>query len=91
MEEDLPENKEERDQILLKIVHPDQRQIDGLGGAVSTTSKVAIISKETTENWDINYLFRKSRSTSLLFLMQGTAGTSHLPLGFSHLKIIWWI
>ena len=49
MEEDLPENKEERNQILLKIMgSPDQRQIDGLGGAVFTTSKVAIISKETT-------------------------------------------
>ncbi|MFZ2483324.1 MAG: PrpF domain-containing protein, partial [Streptococcus parauberis] len=54
----LPENLEERNLILLKLMgSPDTRQINGLGGAVSTTSKVAIISKEEKEDWDVNYTF----------------------------------
>lgn len=47
--EDLPSNIEERNKILLLAMEGttegDPRQIDGLGGATSLTSKVAIISK----------------------------------------------
>lgn len=35
----------------------DPRQIDGLGGAASLTSKVAIISKSLTSDADLDYLF----------------------------------
>ena len=36
---------------------PDLRQINGMGGATSVTSKVCIISKSTQKNVDIDYLF----------------------------------
>ena len=36
---------------------PDVRQIDGLGGADTLTSKVAIVSKSTRPGIDIDYLF----------------------------------
>ena len=36
---------------------PDNRQIDGLGGAEPVTSKVAIISKSDEEGIDVNYHF----------------------------------
>jgi 2-methylaconitate cis-trans-isomerase PrpF len=36
---------------------PDVRQIDGLGGADTLTSKVAIVSKSTRHGVDVDYLF----------------------------------
>ena len=82
MEEDLPENKEERDQILLKIMgSPDQRQINGLGGAVSTTSKVAIISKETTEDWDVNYTFAQVQIDKPFVSYAGNCGNISSAIG----------
>ncbi len=36
---------------------PDARQIDGLGGATTLTSKVAIISKSAQPGCDVDYLF----------------------------------
>jgi 2-methylaconitate cis-trans-isomerase PrpF len=57
-EEDLPPPGTERDRLLLRLMgSPDLRQIDGLGGAVSTTSKVAIISKADGIEADVNYTF----------------------------------
>lgn len=82
MEEDLPENKEECDQILLKIMgSPDQRQINGLGGAVSTTSKVAIISKETTEDWDVNYTFAQVQIDKPFVSYAGNCGNISSAVG----------
>ena len=55
---DLPENESDRDQLLLQIMgSPDERQINGLGGANPLTSKVAIVSKSILPNVDIDYLF----------------------------------
>ena len=43
---DIPQNSKERDAFLVKIMgSPDERQIDGMGGADPLTSKVAIVSK----------------------------------------------
>ncbi|MCJ7637993.1 MAG: 2-methylaconitate cis-trans isomerase PrpF family protein, partial [Nitrososphaeraceae archaeon] len=36
---------------------PNKCQIDGMGGATSVTSKVAIISSSEDPNYDVNYLF----------------------------------
>lgn len=38
---------------------PDVKQIDGMGGTVSSTSKVAIISKSDRPDVDVNYTFRQ--------------------------------
>ena len=55
---DLPEDDEARDQLLLKAMgSPDERQIDGMGGAHPLTSKVAIVSKSAVAEADIDYLF----------------------------------
>lgn len=55
---DLPADKAVRDQVLLAVMgSPDSRQIDGLGGADSLTSKVAIISAATRPDADVDYLF----------------------------------
>ena len=56
--EDLPGNPQQRDAVLLAAMgSPDKRQIDGLGGATSLTSKVAIIDRSTRDDTDLDYLF----------------------------------
>jgi 2-methylaconitate cis-trans-isomerase PrpF len=55
---DLPENRQERDQVILSIFgSPDPRQIDGLGGADPLTSKVAIIAPSARADADVDYTF----------------------------------
>src|SRR4051794_37534745 len=55
---DLPADPAERDDLLLRLMGtPDPRQIDGLGGATSLTSKIAVISRSNNEMSDVDYLF----------------------------------
>jgi len=55
---DLPADAAARDDLLLRLMGtPDSRQIDGLGGATSLTSKVAVISPSDHPNADVDYLF----------------------------------
>jgi len=55
---DLPDNVGERDRILLAAMgSPDERQIDGMGGAHPLTSKVAVISPSPDNDADVDYLF----------------------------------
>ncbi len=55
---DLPADTGIRDKVLLSIMgSPDIRQIDGLGGADSLTSKVAVIGPPTRPDADVDYLF----------------------------------
>ena len=54
----LPKDQSKLDKYLLAAMgSPDLRQINGMGGATSVTSKVCIISKSTQKNVDIDYLF----------------------------------
>ncbi|WP_160107341.1 4-oxalomesaconate tautomerase [Pseudomonas izuensis] len=55
---DLPEEPVLRDRVLLAVMgSPDARQIDGLGGGDSLTSKVAIIQPSARADADVDYLF----------------------------------
>jgi len=55
---DLPEDKEDRDALLLRIMgSPDPRQIDGMGGANPLTSKVAVVRSSSRDGVDVDYLF----------------------------------
>jgi 4-oxalomesaconate tautomerase len=55
---DLPADPGERDDLLLRLMGtPDPRQIDGLGGATSLTSKVAVVSPSSSPDADVDYLF----------------------------------
>lgn len=56
--DDLPADAAARDEIILRIYgSPDQRQIDGLGGAEKLTSKVAVMGPPTRDDCDVDYLF----------------------------------
>lgn len=62
--DDLPERAqnagEARDQLLLRVIgspDPYAKQIDGMGGATSSTSKTVILSKSQQPEHDVDYLF----------------------------------
>jgi len=62
--EDLPEVAQvpgvARDAILQRVIgspDPYGKQIDGMGGATSSTSKTVILSKSTQPDHDVDYLF----------------------------------
>ncbi|MFI9832961.1 4-oxalomesaconate tautomerase [Streptomyces sp. NPDC051913] len=56
--DDLPGDPAVRDELLLRIMgSPDERQIDGLGGAHPLTSKVAVVSPSSAPDADVDYLF----------------------------------
>jgi len=61
---DLPEAAQapgtERDALLLRVIgspDPYSKQIDGMGGATSSTSKAVILSKSSQPDHDVDYLF----------------------------------
>ena len=62
--EDLPERcqqpGEARDKLLMRVIgspDPYEKQIDGMGGATSSTSKTVLLAKSQSEDHDVDYLF----------------------------------
>jgi len=56
--EDLPLDDSALDQALLMIMgSPDVRQLNGIGGATPTTSKVAILAPSDRPDMDVDYTF----------------------------------
>lgn len=62
--EDLPTEAQipgqARDRLLLRVIgspDPYSKQIDGMGGATSSTSKTVIVSRSTRPDHDVDYLF----------------------------------
>jgi hypothetical protein len=57
-ESDLPDDPRARDQVLMAVIGSgDPRQIDGLGGADTLTSKIVIVGPSTHPDADVNYTF----------------------------------
>ncbi|HHK8461079.1 TPA: 2-methylaconitate cis-trans isomerase PrpF [Vibrio parahaemolyticus] len=51
---------EARDKLLLRVIgspDPYAKQIDGMGGATSSTSKTVIVSRSSRDDHDVDYLF----------------------------------
>ncbi|EGQ7836388.1 2-methylaconitate cis-trans isomerase PrpF [Vibrio parahaemolyticus] len=62
--EDLPAEAQvagaARDKLLLRVIgspDPYAKQIDGMGGATSSTSKTVIVSRSSRDDHDVDYLF----------------------------------
>jgi probable AcnD-accessory protein PrpF len=56
----LPDDPAERDRVLIRALgagDPYGTQIDGLGGATSSTSKAVIVSRSGHPGFDVDYLF----------------------------------
>ena len=57
-DKDLPQDEAQRDSVILSAFgSPDRRQIDGMGGANTSTSKVAVIKKSDRPGIDVDYTF----------------------------------
>lgn len=57
LKKDLPEDQSLWDDIFLKVMGgPDPKQIDGLGGTVSSNNKILVVSPSSTPGIDVEYL-----------------------------------
>lgn len=75
LEEELLEKREDWDAILLRLMgSPDRKQIDGLGGAVSVTSKIAIVKKSEREDADVDYTFAQVSVDKPIVSYKGNCG-----------------
>lgn len=58
LDDDLPQRKAERDAVLLAAYgSPDDRQVDGIGGADPLTSKAAVVKLSNRADADVEYTF----------------------------------
>ncbi|MBI4444869.1 MAG: 3-methylitaconate isomerase [Acidobacteria bacterium] len=79
---DLPSDTELRDRILLSVMgSPDPRQIDGLGGSYSTTSKVCIIGPPSVPEADVDYTFAQVSISAPLVDYKGNCGNCSASVG----------
>jgi 4-oxalomesaconate tautomerase len=57
LRDDVDQYADSLDRLLSALMGGAPRQIDGLGGATTTTSKVAIVGRSSEDNIDVDYLF----------------------------------
>jgi len=83
-ENHLPKDPAARDRVILAAYgspDPNRRQIDGMGGAVSSTSKVAIISPSDSPDYDVNYNFGQVGIDSPMVDYRGNCGNISAAVG----------
>jgi len=86
--QDLPEAAqvpgEARDRLLLRVIgspDPYGKQIDGMGGATSSTSKTVILSKSTHTDHDVDYLFGQVSIDKAFVDWSGNCGNLSAAVG----------
>jgi probable AcnD-accessory protein PrpF len=86
--QDLPEAVqmpgEARDKLLLRVIgspDPYGKQIDGMGGATSSTSKAVILSKSTKSDHDVDYLFGQVSIDKAFVDWSGNCGNLSAAVG----------
>ncbi|MCE0733321.1 2-methylaconitate cis-trans isomerase PrpF [Halomonas sp. G15] len=85
---DLPEAAqvpgEARDRLLMRVIgspDPYQKQIDGMGGATSSTSKTVILSKSESPDHDVDYLFGQVSIDKAFVDWSGNCGNLSAAVG----------
>lgn len=82
IENDLPPDRAGRERLLLDVFgSPDIRQIDGLGGATSQTSKAAIIGPPSRPDADVDYTFAQVSVAEPLVDWGGNCGNISSAVG----------
>ncbi len=82
LEDDMPANHDEWEPLLLRLMgSPDAKQIDGLGGSYSVTSKVAIIKKSANPDADVDYTFAQVSVDKPLVSYKGNCGNISSGVG----------
>ncbi|MFL9875321.1 2-methylaconitate cis-trans isomerase PrpF [Paraburkholderia megapolitana] len=86
--QDLPEAAQvpgaARDALLLRVIgspDPYGKQIDGMGGATSSTSKTVIISKSSKPDHDVDYLFGQVSIDKAFVDWSGNCGNLSAAVG----------
>lgn len=82
--EDLPADIPAQDKILLAALgnpDPTGRLVDGLGGPISSASKVAIISKRADEPNTVDYTFGQGSHKNALIDREGNCGNISSAVG----------
>lgn len=80
--EHMPSDRSHWGDFLLDVMgSPDRRQIDGLGGANSLTSKVAIIKKSDSADFDVEYTFAQVSIETQLVDFKGNCGNISSAVG----------
>lgn len=80
--EDLPDDARQRDCVILcAFGSPDKRQIDGMGGADSLTSKVAIVGLSERTDADVDYTFGQVSITDAKIDYTGNCGNISSAIG----------
>ena len=86
--QDLPEAAQvpgaARDALLLRVIgspDPYGKQIDGMGGATSSTSKTVILSKSSKPDHDVDYLFGQVSIDSAFVDWSGNCGNLSASVG----------
>jgi probable AcnD-accessory protein PrpF len=86
--QDLPEAAQvpgkARDALLLRVIgspDPYGKQIDGMGGATSSTSKTVILSKSSRPDHDIDYLFGQVSIDAAFVDWSGNCGNLSAAVG----------
>lgn len=75
LEEDLPPAGPARDHVLLNLMgSPDKKQINGLGGGTSVTSKVAILAPSKHPFADVDYTFAQVSVDKPIVSYKGNCG-----------------
>jgi len=73
-----------RDQLLLRVIgspDPYGKQIDGMGGATSSTSKTVILAKSTRDDHDVDYLFGQVSIDKAFVDWSGNCGNLSAAVG----------
>jgi probable AcnD-accessory protein PrpF len=86
--QDLPDSAQQpggaRDRLLLRVIgspDPYGKQIDGMGGATSSTSKAVILSASTRPGHDVDYLFGQVSIDSAFVDWTGNCGNLSAAVG----------
>ncbi len=82
LEKDLPEDRSQWEEIFLKIMgSPDRKQIDGLGGGASVTSKIAVVKQSQREDADVDYTFAQVSVDKPIVSYRGNCGNISSGVG----------
>jgi 2-methylaconitate isomerase len=84
LSEDLPSEADARDRTLLRVIgspDPYGKQIDGMGGGTSSTSKVVIVSESSRPDCDVEYLFGQVAVDAPLIDWSGNCGNLTTAVG----------
>lgn len=80
----LPADPRERERVLLRVIgspDPYRKQIDGMGGATSSTSKIVLVSKSSRPDCDVDYLFGQVAIDAPLIDWSGNCGNLTTAVG----------